>query len=124
MRVPRVRFSVRATMTFVVFVGLLLGWAAHRQRLKWQTYRLLNQGITVQGAEASYRNAGLEREAAEAAIARFEGEHGGKDESPTLRTLRAEARKARQRELAREAIWKEEQDILFRLIRELYDTGY
>jgi hypothetical protein len=52
-------------MAVVVFVGLLLGWAAHRERVRWQKYRLINQDIAVSGAEASYLNAGLAREAAE-----------------------------------------------------------
>jgi hypothetical protein len=109
-------------MTLVIFAGLLLGWATHHQRVKWQMYRVLNQDNTVRSAEVNYRNAGLAREAAEAAIARYEGEKGGKDESPLLRAMRAAARKARQRELDREAVWKEEKDILSRLIREAYDS--
>jgi hypothetical protein len=111
-------------MILVILVGLLMGWATHHQRVKRQMFRVLNQDNTVRSAEVNYRNAGLVREAAEAAIARYEGENGGKDESPSLRTLRAEARKARQTELDREAIWKEEKDTLSRLIREVYDSWY
>jgi hypothetical protein len=111
-------------MAFVVFVGLLLGWAAHRERLRRQTYRLINQDITVSGAEVNYRNAGLAREAAEDAITRYTEKHGAADENPTLRALRAAARLARQKELALEAIWKEEKARLSQLIRELYDSWY
>jgi hypothetical protein len=109
-------------MALVAFVGLLLGWAAYRERLRRQTYRVLNQDITVGSAEVNYRNAGLAREAAEAAIARYEAERGGEDENPTLGALREAARRARRRELDREAVWKVEKDTLSRLISELYHS--
>jgi len=109
-------------MAFVVFVSLVLGWAAYRERLRWQTYRVFNQDRTVRSAEANYLNAGLAREAAEAAIARYDGERGGEDEDPTLKVLRAAAKKARQRELDLEAVWKLEKDTLSRLISELYHS--
>jgi hypothetical protein len=122
MRLARVRLTVRDLMAFIVFVSLLLGWAAYRQGLRWQTSRVFHQDNTVRSAEVNYRNAGLVREAAEAAIAQYEGESGGEDENPTLRALKAAARKARERELDLEAVWKLEKDTLSRLIGELYHS--
>jgi hypothetical protein len=109
-------------LALVAFVGLLLGWAAYRERLRRQTYRVLNQDITVGSAEVNYRNAGLARERAEAAIARYKAERGGEGENPTLGALREAAIRARRRELDREAVWKVEKDKLSRLISELYHS--
>jgi hypothetical protein len=122
MRPPRVRLTVRGTMAFVAFVGLLLGWAVYRERLRRQIYRLINQDILVSAVEAKYRNAGLAWDAAEAAITRYSRERGGGDESPTFTELRATARKARLKELALEQTWGEEKQTLSRLIREHYDS--
>jgi hypothetical protein len=109
-------------MALVAFVGLLLGWAAYRERLRRQTYRVLNQDITVGSAEVNYRNAGLAREAAGANVARYEAERGGGDENPTLEALREAARSARRRELEREEVWRVEKDTLSRLISELHHS--
>jgi len=122
MRRPRVRLTMRGSMAFIIFVGLLLGWAAHRARLKWQTQRLIDQDITVESAEANFQNAGIAREAAETAVARYAEEHGGDDESPTLEALRAAAKEARRKELAREETWREERRTLSRLIKAHYDA--
>lgn len=124
MRFPRVRLTMRGTMALVAIVGLLLGWAAYRERLRRQTYTLINQDIAVSGAEANYRNAGLAREAAEAAMGRYSAELGRKDESPALGALRAAARSARQRELYLEAVWEQEKETLSRLIRELHQSWH
>jgi hypothetical protein len=110
---------MREMMALVVFASLLLGWAVDRERLRRQTYRMLNQDITVKSAEANYQNAGLAREAAEAAVARYEKECGGKEGNPTLGALRDVASNARRRELDLGAIWRVEKDTLSRLISEL-----
>jgi hypothetical protein len=105
-------------MAGVVCVGLLLGWAACRERLRRQTGRVLNQDITVRSAEANYLNAGLAREAAQAAIAQYaEG-----DGNPKVIVLRAAARRARQRELELKEVWELEKGTLSRLITELHDS--
>jgi hypothetical protein len=122
MRLARVRMTVRGMMALVVCVSLLLAWAAYRERLRRQTYGVLIQDSAVRSAEANYRNAGLAREAAQAAIARYEGKSSGENEPPSLRELRDAAKKARQRELDLEAIWRVEKDTLSRLIREMYDS--
>jgi hypothetical protein len=106
-------------MALVAIMGLLLGWAASRERLRRQTHSVVDQDITVNGAEVNYRNAGLAREAAEAAILQYSAERGGKDESPALGALKAAARSARQRELYLEAVWRREKETLSRLIRDL-----
>jgi hypothetical protein len=123
-RLLRVRLTVRKTMALVAIVGLMLGWVASRERLRRQTSRVINQDITVGGAEANYRNAGLAREATEAAIVRYIGERGAEDESPTLTSLKTAARSARQRELYLEEVWKQEKETLSRLIRELSQSWH
>lgn len=121
MRLPRVRLSVRSLMAVVVFVGLLLGWAAHHERLRRQKYRLINQDITVSAAEANYLNASLAREAAEAAIAHYT-KGNANDENATLKGLRDAAIRARQKELDLEAVWKQEKHTLSKLIMEHYNS--
>lgn len=85
---PRARRTVRDTMALVAIVGILLAWAVQSERLRRQTLRLMNQDIAVSGAEANYRNAGLAREAAEAAIARHTAKHGDEDKNSTLIALK------------------------------------
>jgi hypothetical protein len=119
---PRFRVGLRMMLALIAAMALLLGWAADRERLRRRAYGVLNQDITVKSAEANYRNAGLAREAAEAAVARYERESGGDGEPPTLRALRDAAKQARRRELDLGAIWRLEMDTLSRLIRELYDS--
>ena len=124
MRLPRVRLTIRESMALIVIVGLMLGWTASRDRLRRLTHRLLDQDITVIAAEANYRNAGLAREAAEAAVLRYGAERGGKDESPALGALNAAARSARQRELYLEEVWRLEKETLSRLIRDLQQSRH
>jgi hypothetical protein len=121
LRLPHVRLTVRSLMAVVVLVGLLLGWAAHCERLRRQKYRLINQDISVSAAEANYLNAGLARGATEAAIARYTKENG-KDENATLKGLRDAAIRARQKELDLEAVWKQEKHTLSKLILEHYNS--
>jgi hypothetical protein len=122
MRIARVRLSVRELLAVVAIVSLALGWVAYRERLRRQLSRVLNQDITVSSAEVNYRNAGLAREAAEAAVARRESEHGGEGENPGLSALRGAAKTARRKELDLEAVWKTETNTLWRLIIDLYDS--
>jgi hypothetical protein len=114
-------------MTTVFLVSLLLALVAYRERLRRRTYTLVNLDIAVRGAEAAYLNAGLAREAAEAAVARHVGtlgDPGGGDEDQLLKVLKAKAKTARARELAIKAAWEREKDFLSRSIRELYDSWY
>ncbi len=124
MRLPRVRLKLRDVMALVVIVSLILGWAAYQKRLRRQIDGVMNQDIRVSAAEANYQNAGLAREAAEAAIVRYTAERSRKDDDPTLGALKAAARNARQRELFKEAVWKEEKERLSRLIRDLRDSWH
>jgi hypothetical protein len=109
-------------LALVAALALVLGWAVHRERVRRQAHGVLNQDITVKQAEVNYLNAGLAREAAEAAVARYERESGGDGQPPTLSALRDVAKKARRRELDLKAIWRVEKDTLSRLIRELCDS--
>jgi hypothetical protein len=118
---PRLRVSVGTILALVVAVALILAWAADRERFRRRAQGVLNQEITVKQAEVNYFNTGLEREAAEAALARCERESGGDGASPALRAFRDAAKKARRRELDREAILRLEKDTLSRLIRKLQD---
>ncbi len=118
MRPPRVRFTVRGAMALVVLVSILLGWTVHSKRIK---HRLINQDIRVAGAEAAYRNGELAREAAETAVARYIREKVGDGENLSPPALKAAATQAQKRELALEAEWKLQKDILLHLVKEFYD---
>jgi hypothetical protein len=109
-------------LAVVVIVSLVLGWAAYRERLRRQLSRVLNQDITVSAAEVNYRNAGLARETAEAALARCESDHGGEGENPSLSALRDAAKRARRKELDLESVWRTERNALSQLIVDLYHS--
>jgi hypothetical protein len=111
-------------LALVAALALVLGWAADRERLRRRAHGVLDQDITVRQAEVNYLNAGFAREAAEAAVARYERESGGDGQPPTVSALRDAAKKARRRELDLKAIWKVEKDTLSRLIRELCDSRF
>ncbi len=124
MHLPRVRLTVRDTMALIALTSILLAWAMQVERLRRQKWWLMNQNITVSGAEANYRNAGLRRQAAEASVARHIARYLDDDKNPTLKALKDAVTHAHLAELDLEQRWNEEKNKLSRMIGEFYHSRY